>query len=211
MSATLRYDIGHALSVAMFDATDAFLSRFGQKMAARWAGVYRDRWECETFAVKLPRQVGDAWRLVRILGRMQDKKGADAVAVKGAHILAGKLAHSLGLPFGPTLDTDESGFLRSIDAAPDDLTTWLVYADWLDEHPNEAIAYDVARWRDLTGSYPRANIVRAWLDPKKAAKVRYGVLHMPEERWGSDRYKTFPWGDFYGQVCDPIPDIFEAF
>ena len=32
------------------------------------------------------------------------------------------------------LTTDDKGFIRAILDDPDELTTWLIYADWLDEH-----------------------------------------------------------------------------
>lgn len=52
------------------------------------------------------------------------------------------------------LTTDDKGFIRSILDDPDELTTWLIYADWLDERGDpraEFLRLSVAR-KQLAGS-----------------------------------------------------------
>lgn len=44
--------------------------------------------------------------------------------------------------------TDETGFIGKYHENPDDRTTWLVYADWLDEHDRH---YEASVWRAMAG------------------------------------------------------------
>jgi uncharacterized protein (TIGR02996 family) len=44
--------------------------------------------------------------------------------------------------------TDEDAFIRAIQADPDDTTTRLVYADWLEERGQPARAETLRRWAE---------------------------------------------------------------
>jgi len=78
----------------------------------------------------------------------------------------------------PAFTDDDKAFLRAILANPAELTAWLVYADWLDEHHDpraEFIRLEIRRGQLATNDPERTEIeytlreVRKRLDPKWVA------------------------------------------
>lgn len=156
MSATLRYDIGQGISFALSNASPGLLAEFGCMPASRWGGVHKSRFECLTFAVKLPSQIVLAVDLLLATIRAQRSEfSTDGTALNSCRTLEKKLRQSLGLPKGTS--AEERPFVDAI-MEGGDLTDWLVYADWLQERCD-----------------PRGDLIRAWSDPKKAIKVKYGI------------------------------------
>src|SRR5262245_36415646 len=51
--------------------------------------------------------------------------------------------------------SDEDAFIRAIQSTPDDATTKLVYADWLDERGQTARAAYLRRWAELGDKHGR--------------------------------------------------------
>lgn len=154
MSATLRYDIGQDFAAALADRIPNNWDQLSAKMARRWAGVGRARWECVSIALKLPKQIGLAVLVVRKLSVLMED-GHDGKIRKEARTLWRKLCQSLGM-FGEQVRDRE--FLAAIEEEPANLGRWSAYADWLAEKGDD-----------------RAELLAAVLDPKKAAKVRYGI------------------------------------
>jgi uncharacterized protein (TIGR02996 family) len=67
--------------------------------------------------------------------------------------------------------TDEDAFIRAIQDQPDDVTTRLVYADWLEEQVDPFRAGYLRKWAEAKGGpltkdqYPAVELIRtAWLD-----------------------------------------------
>lgn len=181
MSATLRHDIGPALANEIRDHDLMLLSVFGVADKARWAGVNKTKqyWECETFAAKLPTDVGHVWELIDILSRCNEK---------GSRVVAGKLWVSLGLaPQSHYLtakpNDTEWALLAGIATAPGELKTWGAYGDWLQE-------------QDHVCQQRRGRLIAGWMG-KKAMKVKYGVAWFPDEdKWDDvvKRYQSLDWG-----------------
>ncbi len=204
MSCTLKHDIGQQIRALLELDNPGVAEAIGMREASRWAGINRarsgHRYECWTFSLKLPRDIGKVWVLYRLVSRLQcgQKRGqsrfpapyalSHTVGVSGCHILAAKLTVALGVPQAVVMG-DEAEFLRAIDDKPHDLTPWHPYADWLQE-------------RDCH----RGEVIAGWLG-KKAVKYKYGV---PEQFYGD--YKKVPVQDFIGETMKLLPtvDIFES-
>lgn len=144
---------------------------FSGKVVRRWAGANRANpiAMMVTFVVKLPNQCSDAWQLIlscEKVWREVDKfwvvdERTDKVARQGCQRLAIKLRKSLGLPLLGFAEKDDVTFMDTIAANPGDLSTWQVYADWLEERDDVAM-----RKRGLT--------MRGWLGPKPV-KTKHGI------------------------------------
>lgn len=155
MSATLRYDIGMQPWAVLFVNLDTSCASLRFTRASRWVGVGKPRFECVTFAIRLPKQHKEAVALISNIDRCLSAIAIIPVIEKGLIILRKKIALSMGFP-PENSSAEEKGFLSSIMAEPS-LTTWLVYADWLEERGD-----------------PRGELIRAWNGPK-AIKCKYGI------------------------------------
>lgn len=213
MSATLRHDIGQAIYALIEAESPGLMGTLGCEEASRWAGINRaqhgQRYECRTFALKLPRDLAKAWELLRVTSRLQvmrpHKKTLlnsslnllTGVAVKGCHVLASKLTVSLGLPHRlHVLIPGEESFIWSIDDAPGEVTVWSAYADWLCESAD--------RDQYAPQAQTRGEMLAAVL-AKKAVKVKYGV---PEDT-GTARFHVQQ-ADLIQDILNKVvPDIFD--
>jgi uncharacterized protein (TIGR02996 family) len=170
MSATLRHKIGKDMANAIRAQDGQLLTRLGAQEGRKWVGSrLGGHWTCETFAIKLPQDIEHGYQLLRIC-RLLGGSHPDKRVVKGCQLLVRKLAASFGLPLDEPIgrsNSDERGFLVSIEAHPADLTPWSAYADWLQERND-----------------PRSNLIAGWIDPKKALKVRYGVPELARGKLG---------------------------
>jgi uncharacterized protein (TIGR02996 family) len=111
----------------------------------------------------------------------------------------------------PTAFTDEDRlFLRAIQANPAELTAWLVYADWLDEHDDpraEFIRLEVRRLDPNTSQTERFGItgrledVRANLDPDWVAIFDRPRIENCDERFAFQCPKQ--WDQLRG-TADPL-------
>jgi uncharacterized protein (TIGR02996 family) len=114
---------------------------------------------------------------------------------------------------------DDEGFVRAIEAAPDDLAPRLVYADWLDErHDPRAelirLEHTLDQLPTLADRYwelkPRRQDLRAACDPTWLRRVGYGADYRPTfadvpERW-KDRWRLLrEFVERWHRV--PMPDV----
>lgn len=174
MSATLRHDIGNELANAVSQTVAGTLEAFAGKPVTRWAGVRRGGWtrHCHTFAIKLPVQIGQLWRLCDTLAAVETTDRPWVVR-KQAHLLRLKLLYSVGWPVGGVTQGEERAFVEAVVEAPDELATWSAWADWLQERPGDVYQ-------------ARGALMAGWL-ARKALKVKYGVPELVRDR---------PWQNF---------------
>jgi uncharacterized protein (TIGR02996 family) len=169
MTATLRYNVGVNAGNILRVALPRLLKALNATECLVWAGQARGHREAIRFSIKLPAQVRLA---IHVLEAARDYSYCrDGMAAFSFRALHKKLARSLGLP-GPDYSNCDAApgercFLDAIAQKPEDLTNWLVYADWLEEFGDE-------------GQRARAMAIRLW-NSKKAAKVKYGVLLTNQE------------------------------
>jgi uncharacterized protein (TIGR02996 family) len=174
MSATLRHDMGQQL----YDAFSEVLLVLPEGLPGPHieARLRNNRWDCMSFALKLPTQLAMAVDVLAILTELHFAHSL-AVVASGAKILAAKIYTSLGLPF--RAEDDECGFLAKILDTPEEQTNWLVYADWLQDKDDADAALRCQQIRQILA--------------KKATRVKYGIVQMCPE-WDNDhRYMDFDW------------------
>jgi len=120
---------------------------------------------------------------------------------------------------------DERGFLEAIKKNPDEITTRVAYADWLDEHgrPYEAILqreraglsevrYKLRRKSDglfACGQLPWNCDTGLWSDRgkmwRKLSQLQEHIFRA--RRWSSRSYGGTPWGDVEIAVVEVRPVI----
>jgi uncharacterized protein (TIGR02996 family) len=160
MTATLRYDIGQQGAHEIEAIDPSLLNELGARDASRYAGFRRARFHCKTFAVKLPAQAGNAYRLQDVCRRVMGRE-KHGVIYTTCQALREKLVLSLGLPYLWVIKRGEAPFLHALDLNPNEPATWHAYADYLQEQTHE---HDQLRGK----------VIAEWLGPK-AVKVKYGV------------------------------------
>lgn len=177
MSATIRFDISTD-AAAVIDAAALQpdpLKPF-QAMGVRRMrlGAPRRLYQAVTFAIRLPAQLAETWRLLQLLRGLcacnsrylgdwvvKDIK-ASTESLAQCNVLRRKLMTCLGLSADLVCLKEEQLFLELIVAEPASLDNWRVYADWLQD-------------RDVAGSQLRGAVMAGWLHPTKAQKIRRGV------------------------------------
>lgn len=184
MATTTKFDTS-AVAVANLDLPADFWPKLGGKSASRWGGVYKPRWECWTFSVKLPRDVEPAMtlRLAVLSAELNESLPWGAVR-KPLRTLARHLEVALGWPDREPSDQTEHGLRLACCEQPADLAHWSAYADWLQEH-----------------GHKQGLVMARWLSPKtfsqKAAR---------EERWEECRQPVGP----TPQESDPVREQLAA-
>ena len=118
------------------------------KDASRWAGIYRPRRKCWTFAVRLPQQVREAHELLGgCLDRLAETPRINGIDQRVLSTLVGKLREALGWPAEPlTRSPVELGLRQQIEEEPEALVGWQAYADWLMENDHPEYGEAMARW-----------------------------------------------------------------
>lgn len=97
-----------------------------------------DRRPACLFEIALPRQLGLAYRLLRLVMLRRDLT-MNAMTSRSADTLRNRLASDLGLiprldlPLPKFIGREEASFLAAINEDPGDLLNWSAYADWLEE------------------------------------------------------------------------------
>ncbi len=172
MSATLRHDVSEQLFNLI--SHRLAVTSLGFKQTSRWGGVGNPRWHCQTFALKLPKQVTAALAFTSTLYEIVCDDSLDKVNHKSALLLHAKIMEALGLPHDfHNLFCDlgkeplERGFLEGIRENAEDFAAWSAYCDWLQEQPD-------------TVAVTRGKFMAAWL-AKKPAKVKYGRVVLGRE------------------------------
>jgi uncharacterized protein (TIGR02996 family) len=170
MSATLRYDIGQQLGMAIQISYPSLFAALKMEPMSRWGGIGNPRWHGYTFALKLPADIETLYMLIGSLEEIGDNIFHNGTVANSCRLLQKKLSISVGLPWECFIDQphpDEQAFLDCLNEEPGRLDTWGAYADWLQEHDD-----------------PRGTLISAWMNPKKAMKVKYGLPLMadPEKR-----------------------------
>lgn len=199
MSATYRHLCGLWLDdVDLFGACQADLDAMGLKRFEYWSGPVSGHRGRTQFSVKLPRDCGRAVNVLKVF------RFAAVHRLRPGHVdlphmtaLAAKLAVGLGLPVLSPTGGEERAVLCGVFDRPADLTGWLAYADWLDEHTGKVpcpacvgsgnytrvrIGAADYRCRPCGGTAEvadsraaRASLIRDWAALKPAVKTRYGV------------------------------------
>lgn len=118
------------------------------KHTSRWAGVYRPRRQCWTFAVRLPQQAKEGYQLLRAcLDRLADTPRINGIDQRVLSTLAGKLRAALGWPAEPVSGSPvELGLRQQIEEEPGALVLWQAYADWLLENDHPEYGEVMVRW-----------------------------------------------------------------
>ena len=118
------------------------------KHTSRWAGIYQPRWQCWTFAVRLPQQAREGCQLLRAcLHRLAETPRINGIDERVLSTIVGKLRDALGWPAGPLGSSPvELGLRQRIEEEPEALVLWQAYADWLLENDHPEYGEAMARW-----------------------------------------------------------------
>lgn len=116
-------------------ANHEFAPLFGAKWVQRWSGRQGHVWFC-TFGLKLPGMIGPAYKFLRYCRNAEYEFRSEPIGN-----LARKVLWSLGLHEVPLpMNRIESVFIEAIHADPEDVATWMAYADWLTEQDDKRVA-----------------------------------------------------------------------
>ena len=147
-----------------------------------WGGSRRGDRPTWTVHPELPADVAAGWNLLcglytasRPLNQLAPsfarKQGATLQTRLATVGYAARLAVALGLPpWTAECVADHSPFLNALAAQPDDVSAWLVYADWLDEQGHADFQ-------------SRAGLIRRWAAPAGAVRTKQGVPSETKDAW----------------------------